>query len=108
MASLKNESTSFNNVNVIQIMDYLYTSYGKVEDIEIKKNQVTTMTAYMPDPPMAILTNQLEEGIYFVRAGNQYITYVMMISKGITLSYNMLVLTKDIKWWNRKNDSTKI
>ena len=78
-------------------MDYLYTSYGKVDDIEIEKNQVTAMTAYMPDPTMAILTNQLEEGIYFVWAGNQYITYVMMISKGITLSYNMVVLPKDIK-----------
>ena len=43
-------------------MDCLYTLYGKVDDIELEKNQVTMMMAYTPELPMAIRTNQLEEG----------------------------------------------
>ena len=39
-------------------MDYLYTSYGKVYDIELDKYQVTMMTAYAPKLPMDILTDQ--------------------------------------------------
>ena len=61
----KNESTSFNNVNVIQIMDYLYTPYDKVDHIELENNQVTIMTVYTPDIPMAIIANQLVEGRNF-------------------------------------------
>ena len=55
MASLKNELTEFKNVNVIQIMYYLYTSYGKVDGIKLEKNQVTMMTVYTSEPPMDIL-----------------------------------------------------
>ena len=69
MAFPKNELTRFKNVNSIQIMDYLYISYGKVYDIELEKNQVTTMTEYTPELPMDILTNQLEEGQNFAQAG---------------------------------------
>ena len=33
MASLKNELNRFNNVNVIHIMDYVCTSYVRVDEI---------------------------------------------------------------------------
>ena len=33
VAFLKNKMTGFNSVNVIHIMDYIYTFYGKADDI---------------------------------------------------------------------------
>ena len=61
----KKQFTGFSNVNVIQIMDYLYTPYDKVDHIELENNQVTIMTVYTPDIPMAIIANQLVEGRNF-------------------------------------------
>ena len=86
-------------------MDYLYTSYDKVDAIELEKNQVTTMTAYTPKLPMSIPTNQLEEVQKFSRAKKQYIKYTIMIYKGIMLLNNTGVLTNDIKEWNRKPEN---
>ena len=66
-------------------MDYFYTSYGKVDDIELEKNQFTMMKTYIPKILMAILTNKLEEGRNFVQAVKQYVTYSVIISKEITI-----------------------
>ena len=52
-------------------MDYLYKSYGRDDDIELEKNQVTMMAAYMPKFQMAIFTNKLEEGQNFNWARKQ-------------------------------------
>ena len=58
VTSTKNEFTGFNNINVIQIMYDLYTSYGKIDDIELEKNKVTIMIVYTPKMTMAIITNK--------------------------------------------------
>ena len=107
MEFLKNELTGFNNFNVIYIKDYLYTSYDKVDGIKLKKDQVTMMTVYTPKLPIAILTNKLEESQNFLQYGKQYITDVMMISKGIPLLNNTGAFTNDIKERNRKPNNSK-
>ena len=78
-------------------MDYLYTSSGKVVEIYLEKNQVNIIMEYAPKLPMAILTNQLEESQKISWSGKQFVTDMMMISKGITLLNNRGVSPHKIK-----------
>ena len=104
MAFLKNELTGLNNVNIIQVMNYLCTPYGKVDGIKLETNKFTMMTVYTPKLTIAVLTNKLEEGQNFVWSRKKYITDAMMISKGITLLKNAGAFTNDIKEFNHKPD----
>ena len=97
VALRKDELILFNNVKIIQIMDYLYTSSGKVVEIYLEKNQVNIIMEYAPKLPMAILTNQLEESQKISWSGKHFVTDMMMISKGITLLNNRGVYPHKIK-----------
>ena len=105
MGSLKNGLTAFKIFNIIQIIDYLYTSYGTVDNTELDQNQVTMMTVYTPEMTMAILTNQLEESQSLAKSCKRYITYAIMISNGITLLKNTGIFPNAINEWNRKPDN---
>ena len=85
----------------------LYTSYGKIDDIELEKNKVTIMMVYTPKLTMAIITNQFGEVQNFAQDGKQYITDAMIISKGITIWNNTVVFPNDTKEWNRKLENSK-
>ena len=97
IALLKNELTVFNNVNIIKIMEYLYISYCKVNDIELEKHRITMMITYKPKLPILILDKQIKVGHNFTRSGNKYITGAIIISKEINLLINYDALTNNTK-----------
>jgi hypothetical protein len=107
LSALNNELTGFGRVTALQMVTYLYKTYGKIDDEDIEKNNVDMMKPYDPELPLAKLTKQLEDGRSFAHIGQQIITEKMMISKGITLLRQTEVFHDDIKEWNRMKDDAK-
>ena len=63
LSSLVDQLTGFVQVTALTMLQYLFSSYGAIDDIDLEKNAVKTMRPYDPTEALAQLIEQLEKGI---------------------------------------------
>ena len=85
LSPLVYQITWFRQVSALTMLQHLFSSYGAIEKIDLKKNAVKMMGPYYPAEPLARIIEQLEKGREFARAGGQTIPDSMMMSKIFTL-----------------------
>ena len=77
--------TRFKHVTALEILQHLFRSYGAIDEIKLKENDVKIMRAYRTSETLARLIYQLEKGRESARAERKTIANAMMVSKGIDL-----------------------
>ena len=78
------------------MMQHFFSSYGEINEIELKDNAVKMMVPYNTAEPLTLLIEQLENGVELEQAGGQDISDTMMMSNGITLLAQTGVFDKNI------------
>ena len=79
------QRTRFRQVSELTMIQHLFTSYVKTDEIDLEENVVKMMGPCHPAKPLDRLMKQLENGREFARAGGKTIDNEMMVSKWITL-----------------------
>ena len=90
----------------IDMLKYLFRSYGVVYETDLEDNDFNTMGPYDPAEPLTIIINQHKKGQEFARSGEQTIANYMMVSKGITLLAQTKTFNNNIR--ECRQQSTKI
>ena len=104
---LVDQLTGFGHVSALTMLQHIFSSYGEIDKINLKKNAVKTMGSYNPAEPLSQIIKQLEKGREFSIAGGQTIYGSMMMSKGITLLAQTGIFNYDIREWRRQSNDLK-
>ena len=97
----------FVQVSTLAILQYLFTSYGAIDEIDLEEKAVKTMEPYDPAEPIVLLTNKLEKGREYVHAGGKKIYDAVMMYKGITLLEQAYIFNNNIREWRRQTTNLK-
>ena len=92
LSPLVDQLTGFGQVSALTMLQHLFSRYGEIDEIDLEENAVKIIGPYNPAEPLARLIEQLEKGREFARSGGQTIYDAMMISKGITLLEQIVIL----------------
>ena len=79
------------------MLQNLFSSYGRIEKIDLEENPVKMMGPYDPAEPLAWLIEQLEKGREFAIEGGQKIYDTMMMSKVINMLEQTGIFNDDIR-----------
>ena len=85
LSPLVYQLTGFVHVSALTMTQHLFSSYGAINEIDLKENAVKMMGPYDPAEPYARLIELLEKGIESARAGGLTISNAMIMLIGMTL-----------------------
>ena len=71
LSPLVDQLKGFGNFSALAMLQYLFTSYGAIDEIDLEENTIKNMEPYDPAEPLARLIKKLEKGREFVREGGQ-------------------------------------
>ena len=69
--ALCNRTVGYANVTTLQILTYLYNTYGKISATDLMNNDTKMKQSYDPTQPFEDLIDQIEEGVDYASAENQ-------------------------------------
>jgi len=71
--SLRHEISGYANVHPYDLLTYIWTTYGKIDDADHSLNEQRMRAPWNPPTPIETLFDQLEDGQEFAAQGNETI-----------------------------------
>ena len=105
--SLRNRHTGYANVTAINIVEHLYTTYGRITSMDLEQNDIRMKAPYDPTQPIENLFNQLEEGQEYAEAGQAPLSTLQLINTAYLLVFKTGVYRDACRDWNRRTPITK-
>ena len=84
---------------MLAILQHLFPFYEVIDEVDLEENTIKLMEPYDPAEPLARLIKKIEKGREFMRAVEQTIDDVMMVSKGIAILEHASTFNDDIGMW---------
>ena len=105
--NLKNIYTGYSNVSTLQILNHLYSTYGRIKANDLKKNQEYMTQPWCPSNPIENLYKQIEDGNQYASYGNLPFSDSQLVNIGYNIIYDTAALMKACKEWNRLQPQNK-
>ena len=105
--SLKNMYTGYSAVTTLQILQHLYSAYGRIKANDLKKNQEYMNQPWDPSNPIENLFKQIEDGNQYASYGNLPFSDSQLVNIGYNIIYDTTALTKACKDWNKLTPPNK-
>jgi len=97
--SLKNTYTGFSNVTTLDILNHLYSSYGRIKATDLKTNTESMSTPWDPSNPIENLFKQIEDGQHYANCGHVPFSDQQLVNIGCNLVNDTGAMTKACKDW---------
>jgi hypothetical protein len=105
--TLRNTHTGYAQVTVMQLLDHLYTTYGRMTPMALQDNDIRFRQAYNPAEPFELLIQQIEDAMSFAAAGNQAYTAEQVVSNAYYLIHSTGMFIDACREWRRRTTVTK-
>ena len=93
--------TGYSTVSTQQILNHLYSTYGRIKANNLKKNQDIMNQPQSPSNPIENLFKQIEDGNQYASYGNIPFSDSQLVNIGYNVIYDTVVLMKDYKDQNK-------
>ena len=104
--TLKHERTGYGSLTCMEILDHLWTTYGRIEKEELEVNNERMKQAWNPPTPIESLFTQLEEGILFAAAGGEPLLESTVVRWGATIFQDSNAFPEECKDWRKIDANT--
>jgi hypothetical protein len=105
--TLRNTHTGYAGVSVLQILDHLYRTYGRLTPMAMTDNDKSFRAAYNPAEPFEMLIQQIEEAQIFASAGGQAYSPAQIVSNAYTIIFNTGMFIEACREWRRRPEPEK-
>jgi hypothetical protein len=105
--TLRNTHTGYANVTVLQLLNHLYATYGRLTPMAMQDNDTKFRQTYNPADPFEILIQQIEDAQSFAAAGGQAYTAEQIVSNAYYLIHNTGMFFDACREWRRLPDANK-
>jgi len=85
LSGIHENTLGFGNRTTLDVLQYLFTTYGQIAPHEVQANVDAMNKAFDPNQPIAILFKQIEDAQRFAVAANVPFTPAQLVSCGETL-----------------------
>ncbi len=102
LRAIKNRHVGYNNVTIRDMLNFLFTNYGRISPLDLQANSDRMRTAWDPTTPFELLIDQIEECTDLADAGNAAYTATQILNAAYTLVFNTGHFFEDTKGWNQK------
>ena len=107
ITDLEDDLTGYAKVSPLQLMTYLWSSYGTVDDADHAANEDAMKKPWSPPEPIATLFDQLKRGQEFAARGNEIIDDTQLIRWGYQNIKNTGLFNRECEKWRKKDSSAK-
>ena len=99
--ALKNRYIGYANITTKELLNHLFTTYGKISGNDLRVNDTRMNAPYNVNLPIEVLFNQMEEGMDYADAGNHFKTPEQTVVTGQQLIQDTGMFADNLKIWKR-------
>ena len=100
--SFKNKYTGYANVQCLEILSHLWSTYGVLQDYEVQENDVKMKKAISAETLFEDFVEQIETVVDAVTTQVPY-TRHQIVSIALTIVENAMIYYDGVKKWHRKD-----
>ena len=100
--SLKNEFTRFAKVTPLELMTYIWNTYGTIDDADQSLNEQRMKQQWMPPTPIESLFEQPDDGKLFAAKGHEVIDDTKLMRWAYDNIKNTGLFDRDCEKWRKK------
>ena len=105
--SLRHEISGFANVHPYDLLTYIWTTYGKIDDADHSLNEQRMRAPWNPPTPIETLFDQLEDGQEFAAQGNETIDDSQLMRWAYDNIKATGLFDKDCERWRKRPPAVK-
>ena len=105
--TLSSTITGFTNVTVRQLLQHLYSTYGRIDEATLQENDAMMKKDFDHLLPFEHFVKQIEDSMELAEAANTPYTSQQVILIGYNIMFKTGVFTDECKAWRKKPISTK-
>ena len=99
--ALKNRYIGYANVTTKELLNHLFTTYGRISGNDLRVNDTRMNAPYDVNLPIEVLFDQVEDGMDYADAGNHPKTPAQIVMTGQQLIQETGMFADDLKIWKR-------
>ena len=99
--ALKNRYIGYANVTTKELLNHLFTTYGKISGNDLRVNDTRMNAPYDVNLPIEVLFDQVEDGMDFTEAGNHPKTPEQIFMIGQQLIQETGMFTDNLEIWKQ-------
>ena len=107
LTSISNRHTGFASLSLLQMLQFLYDTYGDITPSELEDNDDRMRLPYDPTQPMETLYNQIEQAVDIAEAGQQPYTNKQVLTRAYNLILQTGLFTDPCREWRHKLPADK-
>ena len=105
--SLRHDISSYANVKPYDLLKYIWSTYGKIDDADHTLNEQRMRAPWSPPTPIETLFDQLEEGQEFAAQGNEIIDNSQLMRWAYDNIKATGLFDKDCERWRKRPPAVK-
>lgn len=103
----KHPSTRFAKITLLDLMTYIWETYGGIDDADQTLNEQRMKSQWMPPTPIETLFEQLDDGKLFAAKGHEKIDDTQLMRWAYDNIKNTGLFDRDCEKWRKKHQSEK-
>jgi hypothetical protein len=107
IADLHNSYTGYNNLTIQEILEYLYTNYGDLDEADLEQTELKFSSPFDPNEPFGIFIDKIEDCIDLAEAAGAPYTNEQIVQKAFNAISKAQCYPEGTRDWRRKNASDK-
>lgn len=107
LRAIRNVHDGFTNVSLRELLQHLFTAYGRITAQDLVKNNERFCKEWDPTTPFESVINQIDEAIDYADDGGAPYTPDQIINNVFNIVFKTGMYFDDCKLWNRKATADK-
>jgi hypothetical protein len=99
--------TGLNNVPVIDILNHLFTNYGRLTEKELTDNDTAFRKEWNPDDAFELIITQIDDCAEMADTAGSPYTAMQILNNAYTIVQNTGIFTQDLKEWKRLPEANR-
>ena len=105
--SLQHKHIGYGNTTTREVLNHLYSTYANISPSGLQDNDARLRTPYEANHPIENLTDQIENAVGYVAAGQTPYTHEQVVVVAYQLVFQTGLFLDDCKIWRRKDPADK-
>jgi hypothetical protein len=101
LRALSHRITGFANVTTRQLLDHLYTNYGRLNPADLQTNDTRMRNQYDPNQPIETFYDQIEDAVALADAANAPYTPAQIVSIAYNTVFSTGMFPEACREWRR-------
>jgi hypothetical protein len=102
LRTLQHRITGFANVTMREMLDHLYTNYGRLSPADLQENDTCLHTPYDPNQPIEAFIDQVEDAVSLAAAAQAPYSPQQTIAMAYTLMFSTGMFPEACQEWRRR------